>query len=355
MTVDRIRRSRTVVTVLFFVIAQLAATSDAAADPYRVPSSVPAGCGTDATAQLQSWIDSAPDGATLQFERKGCYRVEQTLEFHSRWLMFDGNGATFKSFNPPEAERAMWRAWDSTVTWRSMTLVGSYAHGGVHNGEIQYAHGIDLRGTDATIRKVAMSDLGGDCVYFGPGADGSSGLVRHSSCRRTGRNAVSVTRGNDIRVTGMRTKRIGHIVFDVEPHVDSGFGASRVTFDSNVIVKPYWLYAYTIIGNAPIVDQAFTNNRIVGDRLRIAVFDQHGSVANFVRPQNVTIAGNRSDTPGPPPLMDIHGVDGLTIRNNRVPLVSGALAHIYHSCGVSVFGNSVPGGGAQAKIIDPAC
>jgi hypothetical protein len=230
-----------------------------------------------------------------------------------------------------------------------MTLVGSYAQGGVHDPAVQYAHGIDLRGTDATIRNVAMSDLAGDCVYFGLGADGSSGLVRHGWCRRIGRNAVSVTAGNDIWVTRMRTRRVGHIVFDVEPNVGSGFGASRVTFDSNAIRKPYWLMAYTVIGNEPVIDQAFTNNRIIGQGLKIGVID------GAFRPQNVTIAGNSSDTPGSPPVMNIYGVDGLTVSDNDVPLVGGTFAQIYDSCGVSVFGNSYPGGQAEAGITEPAC
>jgi hypothetical protein len=338
------------VTALFLVVAQLVGVGDAAAQQYRVPKSVPSKCRKDAAPRIQSWIDSAPDGATLRFERGACYRVERTLEFENRWLTFDGNGATFRSFNAPKAQRAMWRAWDSTVAFRSMTLVGSYAHGGVIDSEIQWAHGIDLRGTDATITNVAMSDLAGDCVYFGLGADGSSGLVSDSRCRRIGRNAVSVTAGNDISVTRMRTRRIGHIVFDVEPNMGSGFGASRVTFDSNTIVKPYWLMAYTVIANQPVVDQAFTNNRIIGESLRIGVVD------GAFRPQNVTVAGNRSDTPGPGPLMNFVGVDGLTVSGNDVPVTGGGtLAQIQDSCGVSAFGNSSPGGEAEVGINEPAC
>jgi hypothetical protein len=350
MMTERMCKPRTLVPALFLVIAQLVGAGGAAAQQYRVPKSVPSKCRKDAATRIQSWIDSAPDGATLRFERGACYRVERTLEFHNRWLTFDGNGARFKSFNPPKAQGAMWRAWDSTVTFTSMTLVGSYAHGGVHDRDLQWAHGIDLRGADAAISDVAMSDLAGDCVYFGLGSDGSSGLVSDSRCRRIGRNAVSVTAGNDIRVTRMRTRRIGHIVFDVEPNVESGVGASRVTFDSNVIVRPYWLMAYTVIANEPVIDQAFTNNRIIGESLRIGVVDR------AFRPQNVTVAGNSSDTPGPAPLMNFTGVDGLTVSGNDVPVKGGGtLAQIQGSCGVSVFGNSYPGGEIEAGINEPAC
>jgi hypothetical protein len=349
MTAQRICRSTVGAAALSLVVAQLVGADDAVARQYHVPGSVPSKCRKDAATHIQSWIDSAPDGATLQFGRRACYRVERTLEFHNRWLTFDGNGAKFKSFNPPEDQRPMWRAWDSVVAFRSMNLVGSYADGGVLDPDIQHAHGIDLRGTAATIRNVEMSDLAGDCVYFGLGASGSSGLVRHSRCRRIGRNAVSVTAGNDILVTRMRTKRVGHIVFDVEPNVGSGYGASGVRFDSNTIVKPYWVKAYTVIGNEPVIDQAFTNNRIVGQALEIAV------VAAAFRPQNVAIVGNSSDTRGSSPAMNIDGVDGLTVSGNDVPLQGGALAQITDSCGVSVLGNSYPGGEVEAGIAEPAC
>ena len=88
-----------------------------------------------------------------------------------------------------------------------MTIVGSYANGGVHTESLQHAHGIDLRGTHGVVENVSMSDLAGDCVYFGLGASRSSGDVRDSSCRRIGRNAVSVTAGDDIRVARVTTDR----------------------------------------------------------------------------------------------------------------------------------------------------
>jgi hypothetical protein len=317
---------------------------------YTVPSSVPSGCSSDATSKILSWIASVPNNSTLRFGASACYRIEGTLELKNRNLSFDGNGATFKSLNPPSAQRAMWRVWDSTVTLRNMTIVGSYANGGVIDRSLQWAHGIDLRGTDAVVENVAMSDLAGDCVYFGLGADRSSGAVRDSSCRRIGRNAVSVTAGDDILVERTTTNKIGHIVFDVEPNTGSGnWGSCRVTFDSNTI-RTYWLYAWTVIGShAPICDQAFTNNRVIGQGLRIA------AIRPTFRPQRLTVTGNTSDTPQGPPAMEFNGVDGLTVSGNTVPLTSGTMAQVDGSCNVSVSGNSYPGGSQEASITNPTC
>jgi peptidoglycan/xylan/chitin deacetylase (PgdA/CDA1 family) len=318
-------------------------------DVYTVPSSVPSGCSTDARSQILSWIASVPDDSTLQFEANACYRVEGTVEFRDRRLTIDGNGATFQSLDPPTSQGAMWRAWDSTVTFRNMTITGSYANGGVLTNELQWAHGIDLRGTQGVVENVSMSDLAGDCVYFGLGADRSSGAVRDSSCQRIGRNGVSVTAGNDILVERVTTDRIGYIAFDVEPNTGTGnWGSARVTFDSNTIGS-YFLKAYTVLGNAPVSDQEFTNNRVVGQSLEIGVEDRG------YRPQNLKIAGNSSDTAASPPAMNLDDIDGLTVSGNTVPLAGGTMAQVDNSCNVDVFGNSYPGGSQEASITNSKC
>lgn len=315
---------------------------------FTVPASVPSGCSSDATRQILSWIASVPDGSTVRFDADACYRIEGTLELRNRNLTIDGNGSTFRSLNAPDDQRALWRAWDSSISFRDMTIDGSYADGGVHDVDLQHAHAIDLRGTDGVVENVSMSDLAGDCVYFGLGADRSSGAVRDSSCRRVGRNAVSVTAGDDIRVERMTTDRIGFIAFDVEPNSGPGWGSSRVTFDSNTIGS-YYLYAWAVIGGAPISDQSFTNNRVTGRGLRIAaLYPDH-------RPQRLTVTGNTSDTKQSPAAMDFYGVDGLTVKNNTVPMTSGTMAGVETSCRVDVSGNAYPGGSREVSISHPAC
>ena len=315
---------------------------------HAVPSSVPSGCSADATGALLAWIATVPDGATMQLGAGACYRIEGTLELRGRRVAVDGNGATLRSFASPTAQRAIWRAWDSEIALRDLTIAGSYADGGVHDATLQHAHAIDLRGTRATIERVAMSDVAGDCVYFGLGTGRSSGMVRDSSCRRTGRNGVSVTAGDDIRVERVTTDRIGYIAFDVEPNTGPGFGSERVVFDSNTI-GTYFMKAYTIIGNAPVSAQAFTNNRVIGDSLRIGVTDR------LHRPRGVTISGNTSDTAGPNNALSLYGVTGLRVTGNTVPLLVGTMAYVSGACEVTVSGNAYPGGSRETQIADPAC
>jgi hypothetical protein len=172
--------------------------------------------------------------------------------------------------------------------------------------------------------------------------------VRDSSCRRIGRNAVSVVAGDDIRVERVTTDRIGFTVFDVEPNTWAGNGSSGVVFDSNTIGS-YHLYAWAVIGDAPTSDQAFTNNQVVGQGLRIA------ALRPTFRPQRLTVTGNTSDTPQGSPAMDFNGVGGLTVSGNTVPLTSGTMASVDGACGVDVSGNTYPGGSGEVSITNPSC
>jgi hypothetical protein len=326
-----------------------APSEPAPAEPvHAVPSSVPSGCSADATGAMLAWIATVPDGATLRLGSGACYRIEGTLELGGRRIALDGNGATLRSFNAPADHRAIWRLWNSEVAMRDLTITGSYAGGGVHDAGLQHAHAIDLRGTKATIERVAMSDVAGDCLYFGLGGGRSSGTVRDSSCRRIGRNGVSVTAGDDIRVERVTTDRIGYIVFDVEPNTGTGFGSQRVVFDSNTI-GTYYMKAYTIIGNAPVSEQSFTNNRVVGDSLRVGVVDRSH------RPSGVTISGNASDTAAPNNALTLYGVTGLKVTQNTVPLNVGTMAYVSGGCNVAISGNAYPGGSREAFITDPMC
>jgi hypothetical protein len=315
---------------------------------YTVPAAVDGSCKTDVTSQILSWLGSVPDGSTVAFASGACYRIEGTLTLSDRALTIEGNGATLRSFDRPDDQRAIWRIWNSDVVIRNLLIVGSYDKGGVFNASIEHSHGIDLRGTHAVIEGVSVSDMGGDCVYFGLGATRSSGTVRGGSCEGIGRNAVSVTSGNNILVEGVSATRIGYTVFDVEPNSGPGFGASDVVFNANRI-GTYYLYAWSLVGNAPIDTQTFTNNRVSAEGLRVA------SLYPTYRPRDVTIADNASDSKQGPPAMELRGVDNLQVTGNTVPMTNGTMATVDESCEVEVTGNTYTGGSSEVAITNPAC
>jgi hypothetical protein len=321
-----------------------------------VPAGIAANCSTDVTAAVLSWIRSVPDGTTLLFGAGGCYRIEGTLEIRGRsGLVFDGNGSTFRSTMAPADQRAVWRAIDSRgLVFRNMTVIGSYGSGGTFTASLQHAHGIDLRGTSAQVSAVSVSDVAGDCVYFGLGYSSttrSSGSVSASTCRRTGRNGIAVAAGDDIRIAGNRLDTIGLNAVDIEPNQGAGWGSRRVVVDSNTIGR-YRLYAYALVLNAPLSEQSFTRNRIQGQGLRIGLVDPGRTT---YRAASVTISGNTADTAQWAPSIEATSIDGLSVTGNTVPMTGGTMATVADSCRVSVTGNSYLGGTAQVSITSPAC
>ena len=335
------------------VVPTATATTAASSNTEPVPGAISSDCAIDVTSSIRSWVASVPDGSTLSFGPGRCYRIEGVLELRNRkGLTFEGNGSTFRSLNPPQDQRAIWRVIDSdAMTFRNMTIDGSYGSGGTFNAALQHAHAIDLRGTAAEVANVVMTDVAGDCVNFGLGYSSalrrSSGTVHDSSCSRNGRNAVTVTAGNDIRVERVTTNAIGFNTFIIEPNVGAGWGSQRVSFTNNTIGS-YRYNAFAIVENAPITDQVFSNNRTVADKgLRVAVEAR----SSGARARNVTINGNSSVNATWPAAMNFQDVDGLTVTGNTVPLSGGPFAAVEASCTVKVSGNSYPGGTSEVAII----
>jgi IPT/TIG domain len=322
----------------------------------RIPGDIPGDCSSDATEPILAWVASAPDSSVLSFTRQGCYLLQGTLELSDRRnLRFEGNGATFRSSKASTGAQALWRVVRSKgIVVRNMRIEGSYADGGTFDPRLQHGHGIDLRGSSIDIGNVTITDVGGDCVYFGRGITSStrsSGSFHDSTCLRSGRNAVAVVAGDDIVVRRVRTDAIGYNVFDVEPNPGRGYGSKNVRFASNMIGS-YAENVYSIVESGPIQDQFFTSNRVLGHGLKVAVGDP--THAGF-RPARVTVAGNRSDTAQPPAAVNIDNVDGLTVRANTVRMTGGPMIAVRGSCGLDIGGNHFPGGSAEALVYPWVC
>jgi len=321
----------------------------------QVPTSIASDCSQDVTAALLSWIASVPDNSTIQFGSNKCYRIDGTLELTGRnGLTFEGNGSKFDGhFVALNDQAAIWRVWNSTgITFNSMAIVGPYASGGTFTSAYQHAHAVDLRGTSASLSNLTLNNVSGDCVYFGLGSDNvtkSSGTFSSSSCVGTGRNGVSVTAGQNITVSHVTLDKIGFETFDVEPNIGSGWGASNIVFDSN-IVKKYYLYGFSIVENAPIDTVTFSNNTFIGSGLRGAVGNP---IAQNYRPQHLLYKNNTSDTPQNPAALNIDNANFVTVTGNTVPLTSGTFVSSSNSCSVTVSGNSFPGGTTEVSLTNP--
>lgn len=254
----------------------------------------------DETAAVQALVAGTTDGGTVTLQHR-CYRIEGTLEFTGRTVTIDGNGATLESFNPPDDQRAVWRFWDSTVTVRDMTIVGSYTAGGTFTDGLQHAHAVDLRRSHATLTGLTMRDVAGDCVYFGLG---SSGTLASSTCVGTSRNAVSVVSASNVTVSAVTTDRVGYDVFDVEPNAGTGVGSDNVAFTGNT-AGSYGISVYSLVPNEPLSRQSFTGN--TATTMRVTTAD------TAYRPQGVTVTDNTSVRPGS---MQFDNIDGLSAARN---------------------------------------
>jgi len=331
-----------------------------------VPTSVASDCSVDVTSALLSWISTVPNNSTLAFGSGKCYRLEGTVELRGRsGLTFEGNGSTFKSLNAmttgssTDDQRAMFRIIGSTsMAFKDMTLVGAYTHGGTLDSTIQHAHGIDIRGTSAEVANTNISNMAGDCVYYGLGYDNvtrSSGSYHDSTCSSVGRNGLAVTAANNFTAQHNTVGNVGFDAFDVEPNVgtytsSTGWGSNNITIDSNTIQGYYRLYAYSIVTNAPNIGEYFTNNKVVGNGLRIGIVNPAGA---SVRATNVTISGNTADTATWSPAIEAHLVDIFNVTNNTVPMSGGTMATTDTSCKVNISGNTFTGGTTQFTNTNP--
>lgn len=331
-----------------------------------VPSTIASDCSVDVTSALLSWVSTVPNNSTLAFGSGKCYRIDGTVELRGRsGLTFEGNGSTFKSLNAmttgsaTDDQRAMFRVIGSTgMAFKDMTIVGAYTHGGTLDSTLQHAHGIDIRGTSAEVANTNISNVAGDCVYFGLGYDNvtrSSGSYHDSTCTSIGRNGLAVTAANNFTAQHNIVSNVGFDAFDVEPNVGSytsttGWGSSNITIDSNTIQGYYRLYAYSIVTNASNIGEYFTNNKVIGNGLRIGIVNPAGA---SVRATNVNITGNTADTATWAPALETHLVDILNVTNNTIPMSGGTMATVDSSCKVNVSGNIFTGGTTQFTSTNP--
>ena len=238
----------------------------------------------------------------------------------------------------------------SSLIFHNMMIVGAYTHGGTHDATLQHAHGIDLRGTSAEVSSVNISNVAGDCVYFGLGYDNttrSSGNYHDSSCTSIGRNAASFVAANNATAQHITTDKIGYTAFDVEPNGVGSDGSQNITVTNNTIGS-YYLYAFSVIESAPNSGEYFTNNTINATQgMRIGIVNPGGTAS---RPNNVNITGNVATVATGSPAVNVVNTDILNVTNNTIPMNGGTMASVNSSCKVNVSGNSYPGGSTQATI-----
>lgn len=302
-----------------------------------MPAAIDATGATDASALLQSFLATVPDGATIVFPAGATYRMDAGLLIQNRRdLTFLGNGATLR--NGPngtgqQVESLFYLGGlpirpSHGITIRNFNLVGNSPQPGVYLlGQPEFASGITiLGGGDIEVDSVAISGVFGDGLNVNGGANGV--WFHDSHVISNGRNGVSVIDASSVVVERTRFDRAGYSTFDIEPW-DAGTVSRSITIRNTA--SGTWTNSWLSGNGNPgtYVDGiTFTDNTTDGT-FRIVI--------NLPRRQNVTITGNVARTAYAypwEPLFLLEHIDGLTFAGNVVPYSGGMPGIVTDSTGV---------------------
>ena len=154
-----------------------------------MPISFDSSGATDASAALNAWIATVPDGSTIVFRAGTTYRLDDGIKLVNRHhLTFIGNGATLKANGTAgthtDTPFALW-GLDTYITIKGFTIVGNnptglYSSGG-GTGNSENLMGVTIFGAKhVEIANNTIRNTWGDWVYVTSSetSDGTRTLVR---------------------------------------------------------------------------------------------------------------------------------------------------------------------------------
>jgi hypothetical protein len=313
----------------------------------QVPSSIDSTGTTNASAALNAWLGTVPNGSIIEFKAGGIYRMDRGLVANGRNnLIFEGNGATLKSNGDATAESSLLRIFGANdILIRNFNLLGNTPTPGVARVGQEYAHGIQMvLGSRLEIVNVNISNVYGDAAntdYW------TNGVWMHdSTVTGNGRCGFAILSGKNVLIERNTYDHNGGMVLDIEPYEADG-GADNVKFLNNVSHRqaggvatgnPYNLgyYAGGNGGGGGIKNITISGNTLDGQLTMIFAVPGTG-----LRYSNIVITNNTAtNVTVPGPLMALAHIDGLTVTGNRVKLSSGQLAQISDSTGVTYSNNT---------------
>ena len=329
--------------------AVISAPPAIASSPTIVPSTIDATGATDVTAKLETFIAGVPDGSTISFPAGARYRIDGSLIIEGRHdLTFEGNGAEFFATTEADRERRHWWIRDSDgITVRDVVVRGANPSAGTgdaaYRADREAQHGFDLAGdNNVLLERVTVTDVYGDFVYIGLGKnDWSKNVtVRDSHFERNGRQGISITAGEDIRIEHNFISDVRRSTFDIEPN-GPNWGARRVTISDNDIGPGRLNFIAGHGDAAPFDDVTVIGNRLKGKTMNISL-----KAPAAQRRSNFSLIGNTSDATfgSSIPAVTIDGFDGVTIRDNVLPLAAGrqmTAVALVSTCNAVVVGNQL--------------
>ena len=320
----------------------------------HVPSSINSSGSADASAALNAFIRSVPNGSTIVFKAGGVYRLNHGIVLDNRHnLVFEGNGSTLKAVGSGSAVTDSpfdLRSGDSGITIRNFTLLGDNPTAGTSaafHGGAENQIGVTMYGArSVNINHVTISGTYGDCVYVGMSSgnvwtDGVS--FTSSTCERSGRSGIAIVAGSHVTVSGVRFTALAMHVLNIEPDYASG-GGTYITFRNNSVgtyslSRQYSGYFFAADGapGSNVHNVTVTGNHVIGNR---AGYD--GTVCGLnttvevSRRAHIVETNNTATIKASGPVLLFNHVDGLTVSGNHEPLSNGSLVRVQDSTSVHV-------------------
>jgi hypothetical protein len=296
---------------------------------------------TDVTADLQRFIDNAPDGSVICFASSGTYKITGRINIVNRHnLFFKGNGSTWFQTVRGTGEIVHIQG-GGNIAFESLTVKGSNPSPGVWNLTYEHNHGFAVWGTvGIDFNGCTVLNVGGDGFYLtndGSGTWSNTVTIRSGTINGTGRMGVAITDGSkNVTIESNTFTKIGYYAFDIEPngHVYGGVaaGAQNVRFINNTLgpqpyaasgVTPYMFAVTGSSGGGPADNIEVSGNTIAGP-MWVGVFNNGGLRRSIVVKNNTSSV---TATAGPhDAVMVFAGVNTLTVTGNTqavsgVPLI----------------------------------
>jgi hypothetical protein len=255
--------------------------TDATPAAFMVPDSIPADCSRPVEKEIMAWLATVPNGATAQFQHKGCYGQDETIELEDRTnLTIDGNGSSFKALTRGSPNRDNWRIEGGQgITLKDMTVCGSNPDAGIHDnayvGQVEWQHGFRFAGTNGgTLENVRAFDVFGDFVeamwdwrasdvYSAPMARNI--VVRDSYFARAGRMGIGLTGVDGFRLENSYVGDVNMAAVDLELDVATHLGRNISIVGNTFGPHRFALFANGGMGSAPNVGNVLiSGNRMTG-------------------------------------------------------------------------------------------
>jgi hypothetical protein len=201
----------------FALLALLSAQAAQTAPPqrttvYKPPNKIKSDCSVAVDAQINAWLATVPNNATVQFGAGRCYGQDGTITLSGRTgLTIDGQGSEFRALTPGSSHRANWRfVGGSRLTVQNLAVRGSNPTG-AYDPAVEWQHGFSVEGVQGmTLSNVQARETWGDGVLLwrsapspACGDDASSArdiVIGNATFERIGRQGVAVVDAENVTV-----------------------------------------------------------------------------------------------------------------------------------------------------------